>query len=200
LKINLEDSIMNRLFQTLILSTILISTHAYALPRIALFWSGMTTIPMGTVGTYTGNTGPIGGGASVRFGGSRFGVTLGGIVQSRTLGASASHIFGSLPVMLQVRLLKVGFAQAGGYFDYVFSGTVPLIAGAAMNRVDYGLKGGLGVEIPVGPINLLVAAHYKYGLASLSTVASTPYSLGGIEYMAGISFGGKQGATAAKGK
>jgi hypothetical protein len=90
-----------------------------------------------------------------------------------------------LPVLAVVNLAKNFNLHAGGYAAYLVSATVKdvrsdgTIVGAKelraddFKRFDYGLVGGLGIDIT----NFTIGARYNYGLSSIGKAGSLSGSL-----------------------
>jgi hypothetical protein len=106
--------------------------------------------------------------------GSKVGLEAQGFYITRYLNSSNSNSAVSSALLLRVMPVRWLGIGVGGYLDSILSGQSISIGGSRVNSLDYGLKAGGGLHIPVGAkISFLIEAYYKMGIGNMtSTVGS----------------------------
>jgi len=139
----------------------------------------------------------FGGGGFIRFG--MGGLNLQAEVLAITKGLSVEDIIGDedaefevtyveIPVTAMFSLGRGPYLFAGPFvgFEVSCTGSFGDLSGECdeddgeRSEMDYGLTGGLGIEFPMGPGNLLLEGRYAHGLANLNE-SETPGEDGDVK-------------------
>lgn len=185
---------------------------AMARVRVSLLGEGNlanTKLSVGSVSTSSTAVGGFGGGALLEFNFGRLGLQTGGVYKMRVhkAGSGTSEVKDTLPYVQIPVLLKIWFNRVlalnlGGYLakgagrvkSETSGGTTKSsFGGAAYKNMDFGVSGGLTVDLPLGGSTAFtITGLYSLGLADQLSpaVSGTTTKWKEIELFAGITFGG----------
>jgi hypothetical protein len=128
-----------------------------------------------------------------------FGIETGAFYMARSssstlVGIQFNSSYGviEIPAMLRVTLIPLLIVEAGPYIGIPISASLSS-GGVSLTstkpNVDVGLKGGLGVSIPILPtLSLRGEGMYSLGLSNMSTGTGT-LNARNIDILAGVTFG-----------
>lgn len=144
-----------------------------------------TSYSMPSPTTNTGGLRFTGGGMLLGLGKGKITVQTGGAYVTQVLnGADSGHLV--IPLLVRFRLAQSLFVRAGADINYQIDRVSP-----AVRALDYGLMGGVGIDVPLSfSMGLVVAADYHYSLAN--TAAAGNLNQNQILGSVGLRFGRPQ--------